>query len=139
MIITTKSNIRIYDTGHRGDCRTESCEQIDCMGWLEKSHPERFALAFHVANETKAHASYMLRRRKEGVKPGVSDIIQMGIPPGAFELKRLDRTKSKVSAEQMAFLEAHAAIGGFSAICYGAEAFKVAYADYLKFCDGVLT
>lgn len=39
LIITTKSNIRIYDTGHRGDCRTESCEQIDSMGWLERAIP----------------------------------------------------------------------------------------------------
>lgn len=139
MIITAKNGVRIYDTGYRGECRSESCEQIDSMGWLENDHPERFPLAFHVPNETKAHASYMLRRRKEGVKPGVSDIVQLGRVTGLFEMKRADRTKSKVSAEQVAFLEANAAIGGFSAICYGAEAFKIAYVDYLKFCYVVLT
>jgi hypothetical protein len=75
----------------------------------------------------------MQKRRKMGVKAGVSDIIDFGLIRGAFELKRLDRTKCKVSSDQRAFLQAVADSGGFAAICYGFSEFKRAYADYLQF------
>ena len=52
---------------------------------------------------------------------------------GAFELKRCDRTKSRVSADQRAFLQSVDDSGGFAAICYGFEEFKRAYADFLEF------
>lgn len=125
--------IRIYDTGHRGPCRSERCEQIDSMGWLEKNHPDRWPLIFHPPNETNGSAQHMQMRAKEGVRPGVSDIIDFGQVRGAFELKRCDRAKSRVSADQRDFLQAVANSGGFAAICYGFEAFKLAYADFLEF------
>lgn len=125
--------IMVYDTSHRGPCRSERCEQIDAMGWLEKNHPDRWPLIFHVPNETRGSAQHMQMRAKEGVRPGVADIIDFGLVRGAFELKRLDRTKSRVSADQRAFLQATADSGGFAAICYGFEAFKLAYADFLEF------
>lgn len=125
--------IRIYDTNYRGECRSETMEQIDCMSWLEVHHPDRWPLCFHPANEVKASAQYMQKRRKMGVKPGVPDIIDCGEIRGLFELKRLDRTKSSVSKPQRDFLTAGANTGAFAATCYGFEAFKLAYADYLEF------
>lgn len=126
--------IRIYDSHYRGECRREEYEQIDCASWLEFNHADRWPLIFHVANEIRANPQYMQRRKKEGVKPGVSDLIDFGAVRGAFELKRLDKSKCKVSKEQRGFLEATAASGGFAAICYGFEQFKLAYSDYLVFC-----
>ena len=125
--------IRIYDSHYRGECRVERMEQIDCISWLKYNHPERFGLVFHCPGETKAKAQYMQLRAKEGVRAGVPDIIDLGKIVGLFELKRLDRTKSKVGAEQRAFLQAAADAGHFAAICYGFEQFKLAYADYLQF------
>lgn len=125
--------IRIYDSGYRGDCRQEWAEQIDAMGWVEFNHPERWPLVFHVANEIKASPQYMQKRQKMGVKPGVSDIVDLGSVRGVFELKRADKLKSKVSAEQKSFLTAVDQSGGFAAICYGFQEFKRAYADYLAF------
>lgn len=125
--------IRIYDSHYRGECRQEWAEQIDCAGWLEHNHPERWPLIWHTPNETKASAQYMQKRQKMGVKSGVADIIDFGVIRGAFELKRLDKSKCKVSKDQREFLEAVAASGGFAAICYGFEQFKLAYADYLEF------
>lgn len=125
--------IHTYDSGYRGKCRTERPEQIDCMGWLEKNHPDRWPLIFHVPNETRGTASHMQIRKKEGVKAGVSDIIDFGIIRGAFELKRLDKTQSRVTKEQREFLQGVADTGGFAAICYGFQEFKKAYADYLEF------
>lgn len=125
--------IRIYDSGHRGECRSEMAEQIDCISWLQYNHPDRWPLIFHVPNEIKASPQYMQRRQKEGVRPGVADIIDLGRVPGLFELKRLDRTKSRLSNEQKAFLKSGADAGHFVAVCYGFFEFCKAYADFLEF------
>jgi len=126
--------IRIYDSGHRGDCRLERAEQIDSMSWLRVHYPERWPLIFHVPNETRGNGNHLLTREKEGVKPGVSDIIDLAPVRGAFEMKRRDKSKCRVTKEQCDFLNAVDASGGFAAICYGFEEFKVAYEEYLKFC-----
>jgi hypothetical protein len=127
--------IRIYDSGYRGDCRTERCEQIDCISWLKHNYPDRWPLIFHCPGETKASPQHMQMRAKEGVKAGPPDIIDLGGVVGLFELKRLDRAKSTVSKEQKDFLRAGAEQGHFAVICYGFEQFKLAYADYLTFID----
>ena len=129
--------IRVYDSGYRGPCRVERCEQIDAMSWLAKHCPERWPLIFHCPSETRANAQHMQMRAKEGVKPGIPDIIDFGQVRGAFELKRCDRTKSKVTAEQRAFLQAVSDSSGFAAICFGFEQFKQAYADYLEFVRAI--
>lgn len=132
--------IHIYDSNYRGECRQEWAEQIDCMGWLEFNHPDRWPLCFHVPNEVTIDkrkpgwAQHLAKRQKMGVKNGVSDIIDFGIVRGAFELKRLDRQQSTpVTKDQRAFLKATDDSGGFAAICYGFDQFKLAYADYLEF------
>lgn len=125
--------IRIYDSGYRGECRTERYEQIDSISWLSFNHPERFPLIFHCPGETKASPQHMQMRAKEGVRAGVPDIIDLGGIVGLFELKRLDSKKSKVSPEQKLFLTNSAKAGHFAAIVYGFEQFKLAYADYLAF------
>lgn len=133
MVYRYRPVIHIYDSGRRGSCRHEWAEQIDCAGWLEHDHPERWPLIWHTPNETSANAQYMQKRRKMGVKAGVSDIIDFGLIRGAFELKRLDKSKCRVSKDQREFLQAVADSGGFAAICYGFSEFKRAYADYLQF------
>lgn len=131
--------IRIYDSGYRGECPSEDVEQINCMGWLEKNFQERWPLIFHCPNEVTVDkkkpgwAMHLDKRKKKGVKNGVSDIIDFGVVRGAFELKRLDRTKRKPTAEQMDFLQSVDDSGGFAAVCYGREQFMLAYSDYLKY------
>lgn len=127
--------IRIYDSGYRGECPTEMVEQINSMGWLEKHHPDRWPLIFHYPAEAKAKPQYMAVRRKLGVKAGIADIIDFGEIRGAFELKRRDKTKSKVSKDQLAFLEAVDASGGFAAICYSADQFMLAYSQFVDYCS----
>ena len=90
-------------------------------------------MIFHCPGETKASPQHMQMRAKEGVKAGPPDIIDLGSVVGLFELKRLDRTKSKVSKEQKTFLQAGDDAGHFVAICYGFSEFQKAYADYLEF------
>lgn len=124
--------IRTYDSGYRGDCRTERCEQIDAISWLAFNFPERFPLIFHCPGETKASPQHMQMRAKEGVKAGVPDIIDLGATVGLFELKRKDKSKSRVSTEQKNILSSAADSGHFSAVCYGFEEFKRAYADFIE-------
>lgn len=127
--------VRIYNSGHKGDCRSERAEQIDCISWLSFNYPDEYALIFHCPNESAGNAFHHSMRHKEGVKPGIPDIIHLGGTDqwrsGLFELKRLDARKSKVSAEQKAILELADARGSFAAICYGFECFKLAWIDYL--------
>lgn len=125
--------IRIYDSGHRGECRTERPEHIDAISWLKHNHPDRWPLIFHPPNETRGKGNHHIIREKEGVKSGPPDIIDLGGVVGLFEMKRMDRTRSSISKEQRAFLQAGADAGHFAAICYGFEQFKLAYADYLEF------
>lgn len=125
--------IHTYNPNYRGPCRSERCEQIDAMGWLEVNHPDRWPLIWHTPSETKASPQHMQMRAKEGVKPGVPDIIDAGAVRGFFEMKRLDSSKSRLTKDQRAFLQAAADSGAFAAVCYGFEAFKQAYSDYLGF------
>lgn len=131
--------IRIYDSGYRGECPSEDVEQINSMGWLEHNHPDRWPLIFHCPNELTVDkkkpgwANHLDRRKKKGVKLGICDILDFGTVRGAFELKRLDRTKKRPTKEQLDFLEAVDASGGFAAICYGFEQFKLAYNDYIAY------
>ena len=128
------SEIRVYDSGYRGACRSERAEQIDCISWVDHNFPERSTLLFHPANEAKGTASHHALRKKEGVRGGVSDIIGLNnLPPFICELKRLDRTKSALSATQKAFAAAAAASGHFVCVAYGFEQFKLAYNDYLQY------
>ena len=128
--------IRIYDSGFRGKCRTERAEQIDCISWLAYNYPAEFALSWHTPNESSGNAFHHSLRVKEGVKAGVPDIIHIGGTDvwraGLFELKRLDRTKSRLSDEQRAFLSSADERGCFAAVCYGFENFKIAWTEYLS-------
>lgn len=130
------SMIRTYNPSHRAPCRSERCEQIDAMGWLEKHYPERWPLIFHCPNETRGSAQHMQMRKKEGVKAGVPDIIDMAGPVmGLFEMKRQDSSKSRLSTDQRDFLQEAAERGHFVAVCYGFEQFKRAYGDFLQILE----
>lgn len=125
--------IHIFDSHYRGPCPTERVEQINAMSWQELAYPDRAPLCFHVPNESRGTAAHHQIRRKEGVKAGVSDIIDLSCSvPGVFEMKRLDRTKSKTLQSQKDFLAAADAKGHFVAICYGFLQFKLAYIEYVR-------
>lgn len=125
--------IHIYDSHYRGACPSERVEQINAMTWQAYHYPDRAPLCLHVPNESKGTAAHHHLRQKEGVKPGVPDIIDLSCSvPGLFEMKRLDRTKSALSRHQKDFLASADAQGHFVAVCYGAENFKLAYAYYVR-------
>lgn len=129
-----KSGIWVFDSGYRGDCPKEETDQISYGLWMQHSFPD--VLWFHVPNETgtRSGPQFVEKRRRMGVRSGVSDnvILTHGINHkcGLIELKRRDKTKSKVSKSQTDVLEEAIVEGHFGAIAYGLEEIKKATLFY---------
>lgn len=121
-----------WDDAAEDDCRYEVSEQIDSMAWLKEFYPDARKLTFHVPNESDAKPQHRASLQQQGVTAGVSDIITLYGYGGAFEMKRENRSKSSVSKEQRSFLAGAVEQNHFAALCYGAGAFKAAWADYIS-------
>lgn len=124
-----------WDDAATDDCRYEVSEQIDSMSWIKEFYPEARKLTFHVPNESDAKPQHRASLQQQGVTAGVSDIITLYGYGGAFEMKRESRSKSSVSKEQRSFLAGAVEHNHFSALCYGAAAFKAAWDDYIALID----
>lgn len=124
-----------WDDEVKGDCRLEVSEQIDAMAWLKEFYPEARKVTFHVPNESDSKPQHRASLQQQGVTSGVSDIITLWGPGGAFEMKRAIKSKSSVSKEQRDFLRLSHEQGKFTALCYGASAFEQAWLDYLATFD----
>ncbi|AEI91220.1 gp20 [Escherichia phage phiEB49] len=123
--------IKLFHDKTSTDKAKEVVHQINSIAWVRHNHPEIFA--FHVKNEGLKSIGTAMKDKQEGVVKGVSDILLIG-PNGfaAIELKRAIKSDSKVSKEQKEFLEKVSETGGYAAICYGFEMFKMAIEDYLS-------
>lgn len=125
--------MRIYDSGYRGDCPLEGAEQATFFNKLRKEYPDTYgALAFHAKNEGKKSQAQASRDRAQGLTTGTSDIIIPGAPAFVCELKRQDKTKSRISKPQLAYLEAAHDAGCFSCIAYGWEQAWQAFEDFRR-------
>lgn len=129
-----KSGIWVFDSGYRGDCPKEETDQISYGLWMQHRFPD--VLWFHVPNETgtRSGPQFVEKRRRMGVRSGVSDnvILTHGINHkcALIELKRRDKTKSKVSKSQTDVLEEAIVECHFGAIAYGLEEIKKATLFY---------
>lgn len=123
--------IPIYgDTTYRGECPKESAEQITFINTIRVRYPDTWGkIATHVRNEGKKTAQQIKREKMEGMVTGASDIVI-----GSFwcELKRQDHTKSKISDEQVEFLETQIELGFFGCIALGWEGALEAFEAYLN-------
>jgi hypothetical protein len=126
--------IRIYDSGYRGKCRYEDAEHIDCVAWVRHHHLDMAKLLLHPANESMIPVQYRSKLSKLGLLTGASDLILLvplcNHPYALFELKRRDRTKSRLSKAQRDVLTAADGVGAFASVCYGFEEFKRAFIEY---------
>lgn len=128
------SGIWVFDSGYRGDCPKEETDQISYGLWMQHRFPD--VLWFHVPNETgtRSGPQFVEKRRRMGVRSGVSDnvILTRGINHkcALIELKRRDKTKSKVSKSQTDVLEEAILEGHFGAIAYGLDEIKKATLFY---------
>lgn len=138
-MITDKGDyLEFYERDPR-DTRKEDSHQVDCVAWLRHHYPH--ILFWHTVNEGQKTITSALRDEQAGLRKGVSDfIILIGInsryPFAAIELKRTNKSgkgkASPVSAEQRVFLRDVRQRGGFAAVAYGFEQFKIAIKEMTK-------
>ncbi len=139
MAIVDKGDYLEFYERDPGDTRKEDSHQVDCVAWLRHHYPH--ILFFHPVNEGAKTITAALRDEQAGLLKGVSDfVILIGInsryPFAAIELKRTNKSgkgkASPVSAEQKAFLRDVRQRGGFAAVAYGFNQFKLAINDLVN-------
>lgn len=138
-MITDKGDYLEFYERDPSDTRKEVNHQIDSFQWLKYSHPE--LLAWHSVNENEKTKVTAMIDQQSGLLKGVSDfVILIGInsryPFAAIELKRVNKSgegaASPVSDKQKDFLRKVRERGGFAAVAYGFEQFKIAIYEMMK-------
>ena len=123
---------KVYDSGYRGNCPLESAEQITFFNKIRSEYPDTYGkLAFHVRNEGKRTQNQIQREKAEGLTTGVVDIIIPGGASFVCELKRKDKTKSRLSKEEKEYLEISSNLGAYSCVAYGWEQAWKAFEDWV--------
>lgn len=122
--------LSIRKCGRLSQMALESSEQIKYFGWVYKEktkipYKEEMDLIFHVPNGGSRNLNEARNLKRQGVKKGVPDIF-VDIPRGKYhglriELKRTEKSKSKISEEQKQVLELYTKMGYYACVCYGSE------------------
>jgi hypothetical protein len=122
--LTPPHNIPLYgDPDWRGQCPTETAEAVTLFQAIRAQWPDTLGrIAVHVKNESRRTHGQAKWDKAQGLVTGASDIMIPGAPSFVCELKRKDRTKSRISDEQIAYLEAAQENGAFACIALGWEA-----------------
>lgn len=125
--------LRVYgDQSWRGDCPTESAEQVTFMNRLRTQYADTLGrIAVHVKNEGKRHSWQAARDKAEGLTKGAADIIIPGRITLLIELKRRDHTKSRFQPGQLEYLQAAHDMGAFVCVALGADAAMCAVAAWM--------
>ncbi len=114
---------------------SESEEQIGLFQWAALQTRKYPALEFmyHIPNGGKRDKSTAIRLKAEGVKAGVPDIC-LPVPQGNYHglYIELKAGKNTATDNQNRWLQALAANGYRTAICYGWEAATKVIIEYLK-------
>ena len=137
-MITDKGDYLEYYERDPSDTRKEDSHQVDCVAWLRHNYPE--LLFWHTVNEGEKSITAALRDEQAGLLKGVSDfVILIGLnhryPFAAIELKRTNKSgkgkASPVSDKQREFLRNVRRLGGFAAVAYGSEQFRIAVKEMM--------
>lgn len=124
------------DLAYRGDCPTESAEQVTFFQRLRSEYPDTYGLlAVHPKNEGKRRGGQfqqLARDKALGLSPGASDIIIPGSPAFVVEMKRRAHTQSSWQPGQLAYLEAAQKAGCFVGVALGWEGAWQAFHEWLK-------
>lgn len=117
---------------------TEAHEQRMLFTWAEmqKAKYPALDLMYHVPNEGKRSVYAGFNMRCEGLKSGVPDIcipVSNGKHNALYiEMKRCVRAKSRLSANQVQWIEKLNANGNLAVVCYGWEQATQIILDYLN-------
>lgn len=121
------------DTTFRGECPTESAEQVTFFNRLRAQYPESFGrIATHIKNEGKRSQNQAQRDRMQGLTKGASDIVIPANPAFICELKKRDHTKSKWQSGQQEYLKSAHDLGAFVCLALGVEGAWQAFEEYLQ-------
>lgn len=119
------------DIKYRGQCPSESAEQITFFNRLRSVYPTSYGLlAVHPRNEGKRTHAQVWRHKAEGMAPGASDIIIPGAPAFVCEMKRQNHTLSKWEPGQLEYLKAAEQHGAFVCVALGWEGAWQAFLDW---------
>lgn len=111
------------DQSYRGDCPTESNEQVTLFARMRKRWPDTIGrVAIHPRNEGKRTPGQVWHQKAEGMTDGASDVIIPGCPALVLELKRRDHTASTWQKGQVEYLKAAYDMGAFVCVALGADA-----------------
>lgn len=115
------SNIPLYgNPDFRGPCPTETAEALTFFNAIRKT---RFgSIAVHIKNEGRRKHTQAAWDKAQGLVKGASDIMIPGAPTFLCELKRQDHTQSRISKEQIAYLEAAQDNGAWVCVALGWQA-----------------
>lgn len=115
---------------------TESAEQKTLFEWAKRlsgKYPE-LDLLYHIPNEGRRSVRTGARMKAEGLRSGVPDIclpVARGGNHGLYiELKRVKN--SRVTREQLEWIEALVAQGYVAAVCRGCDEAISLITDYLS-------
>lgn len=121
------------DQSYRGDCPTESNEQVTLFARMRKRWPDTIGrVAIHPRNEGKRTPGQVWHQKAEGMTDGASDVIIPGCPAFVLELKRRDHTASTWQKGQVEYLKAAHEMGAFVCVALGADAAIEAIECYLR-------
>lgn len=137
-MITDKGDYLEYYERDPTDTRKEEAHQNESASWVKHHYPE--IIFWHTVNEGKKTITQADRDQRAGLLKGVSDNVFLNgvcydFPFGAIELKRVNKSgkgaASPVSKDQKEYLKRVRAAGGFAAVAYGFEQFKLAFLDMI--------
>ncbi len=119
------------------NCPSETVEQITLINRIRSSYPDSYGkLIVHIKNEGKlinGQFSAITKDKAMGMVKGAPDIFIPGMPSFLCEIKRQDRTISKISEEQIAYLLAAKECGAFVCVALGCDAAWQAFSDWLGY------
>ncbi|QDH45791.1 putative nuclease containing VRR-NUC domain [Pantoea phage vB_PagM_PSKM] len=124
-----------YDgpTGPRGSSPKEKIEQVDAVAFTRYNFPG--VLFFHPVNEGNIPVQYRSKLVEQGMLAGISDFVILkpsrGFHGALIEMKRSNKSDSKVSPDQIEILKQARSEGYFTAITYGFDEFRKALLYYL--------
>ena len=117
----------------------EAAEQETVISFCElmaNRYPE-LSLIYHVPNGGKRSKTEAARFKRQGVKPGVPDLV-LPVPRHGFHGLYIEMKygKNKASGEQSWWLEQLAAQGYMCVLCVGADAAIRTICDYMRIKGG---
>lgn len=86
--------------------------------WLDLMAPIHGFIWFHPPNGGWRDKRTAARFKREGVKPGVSDIVIIFPPDGHVAVAELKSATGQPSPQQRIFMEGIEKIGGHAMVCY---------------------